>query len=205
MPRELPMFPLGTVLVPHMVLPLHIFEPRYRELIQDCLAGDREFGVVLIERGHEVGGGERRSSVGTVARIIQAEELEDGRWVCVSVGVRRLRVVEWLDDDPYPRAVVNELAELVPRGDVSELHGRASLLLRRVLALQTELDEPAAPVDTELHEDPSIATFQAAALSGLNAFDAQMLLDLDDIDERFAMVVEQLEATIETLRFRLGQ
>ena len=69
------MFPLGTVLLPFAHLPLHIFEPRYRALVKDCLAGDGEFGVVLIERGHEVGGGDVRFGVGTVARIVQTAEL----------------------------------------------------------------------------------------------------------------------------------
>ena len=89
---ELPMFPLGTVLLPHMLLPLHIFEPRYRALIHDVLDGDREFGVTLIERGHEVGGGDRRADVGTVAHVEEAEELDDGRWVVLAAGTRRIRV-----------------------------------------------------------------------------------------------------------------
>ena len=75
------MFPLGCVLFPSVVLPLHVFEPRYRTLVQTCLDDDREFGVVLIERGSEVGGDDVRTDVGTVARIVEAEQLPDGRWV----------------------------------------------------------------------------------------------------------------------------
>ena len=66
------MFPLGTVLFPTGVLPLRVFEPRYRHMLDDLLPGTREFGVVLIERGSEVGGGEVRSGVGTIARILEA-------------------------------------------------------------------------------------------------------------------------------------
>src|SRR5260370_38243553 len=69
--RRLPMFPLGTVLLPFAHLPLHIFEPRYRALVKDCTPGDGEFGVVLIERGHEVGGGDVRFEGGPVAHIVQ--------------------------------------------------------------------------------------------------------------------------------------
>ena len=66
------MFPLGTVLLPTGILPLHVFELRYRRMIEECLAADTpEFGVVMIERGREVGGGDQRSHVGTVARIVQ--------------------------------------------------------------------------------------------------------------------------------------
>lgn len=105
---KLAMFPLGSVLFPTMVLPLHVFEERYRALARDCLAGDREFGVVLIERGSEVGGGDVRTDVGTVARIVEAEEYPDGRFGLVAVGVRRIVVDEWLPDDPYPRADVHD-------------------------------------------------------------------------------------------------
>src|SRR3954453_12623991 len=101
---ELPMFPLGTVLFPSLFLPLHVFEPRYRELTRRCLEADREFGVALIERGSEVGGDDVRTAVGTVARILEATELDDGRWVLGTVGIRRIRVVRWLEDDPFPRA-----------------------------------------------------------------------------------------------------
>src|SRR3984885_12142090 len=79
--RGLPMFPLGTVLFPHAVIPLHVFEPRYRALMRHCLDADRRFGVVLIERGSEVGGGDQRASVGTQGVITRAAELPDGRWV----------------------------------------------------------------------------------------------------------------------------
>ena len=64
MAEPLPMFPLGTVLLPGAPLPLQVFEPRYRGLTHDCLAGVPEFGVVLIERGSEVGGGDVRTNVG---------------------------------------------------------------------------------------------------------------------------------------------
>src|SRR5688572_25865098 len=108
------MFPLGSVLVPGMVLPLHVFEARYRALVRDCVAGDGEFGVVLIERGSEVGGGDVRTDVGTVARIVQADEMPDGRFALGAVGVRRVRVQRWLDDDPYPRAELADWPDVTP-------------------------------------------------------------------------------------------
>ena len=112
MDEPLPMFPLGTVLFPHSVLPLHVFEPRYRTLTERCLADDSTFGVVLIERGSEVGGGEVRFDVGTATRILQAGRLDDGRYVLVTVGERRVRVRRWLPDDPYPLAEVETLTDL---------------------------------------------------------------------------------------------
>jgi len=111
------MFPLGNVLFPHAQLPLHVFEPRYRALAETCLAGDGEFGVVLIERGSEVGGGDTRFSIGTVARIVAAGRLPDGRYLLATEGTRRLRVREWLPDDPFPRAEVELLGEPGSSGD----------------------------------------------------------------------------------------
>src|ERR1700689_5011400 len=106
--RRLPMFPLGTVLFPHAVLPLHVFESRYRALMQHCLDADRRFGVVLIERGSEVGGGDQRARVGTQGVITRAAELSDGRWVLEVAGEVPVVIEEWLPDDPYPVALVSD-------------------------------------------------------------------------------------------------
>jgi Lon protease-like protein len=156
-----PMFPLGSVLFPYAVLPLHVFEPRYRALTERCLAGDREFGVVLIERGHEVGGGDARFDTGTVARIVQAGQLDDGRWMLVTVGVQRIRVVEWLPDDPHPLARVERLDDTAgaPGHSIEDVTTR----LRRVLALRSELGEPAPGLDVTLADDTVQASFEAAA------------------------------------------
>src|SRR4051795_8809471 len=112
-PTAMPMFPLGTVLFPHALLPLHVFEPRYRLMTQRVLKGDGEFGVVLIERGSEVGGGDTRFVVGTVARVVRAQELPDGGYALATVGIRRIRVTRWLPDDPYPLAEVTDVTEPV--------------------------------------------------------------------------------------------
>ena len=110
-PRPLPMFPLGTVLFPHGLLPLRVFEPRYRLMTDRVLRGDGEFGVVLIERGSEVGGGDTRFETGTVARVVRLERLADGGYLLATVGIRRIRVVQWLPDDPYPQADVIDVEE----------------------------------------------------------------------------------------------
>jgi uncharacterized protein len=78
----MPMFPLGSVLLPGGVLPLHVFEPRYRQMVIDCLQqdGTPEFGQALITHGREAGGGDERATIGTVAQLIQIEALVcDGR------------------------------------------------------------------------------------------------------------------------------
>ena len=82
------MFPLETVLFPSAVLPLRVFEPRYRKMFEDLLVGNPEFGVVLIERGSEVGGGEARSGIGTMARVLEARESGGGHWTVVAMGLQ---------------------------------------------------------------------------------------------------------------------
>ncbi len=101
-----PMFPLEVAMLPGEELPLRIFEPRYSALVQSCLAAeDPAFGVVLIAAGREVGGGDSRSDVGALAHITQYADLGGGRYQLKCAMVERFRVLEWLPDDPYPRAV----------------------------------------------------------------------------------------------------
>jgi len=200
----LPMFPLGSVLFPHAVLPLHVFEPRYRALVADCLAGDARFGVVLIERGHEVGGGDIRFALGTVAQIVQAGEMPDGRWALVTVGTERLAVHEWLPDDPYPRALVSVRAERAPSRDASAAIDATRTALVRMHALRAELGLPAHTGDVLVSDDVTRASFEAAILAGLGPLDAQVLLDLDDPVDRLERTAELLTSEIEVLRFRLS-
>ena len=192
MARSLPMFPLGTVLMPNMVLPLHIFEPRYRRMFHDLHDGEREFGVVQISRGSETGGGDVRHDVGTIARILQAEELDDGRWLSVTVGTRRIRVLEWYPDDPYPQARVEELADQVV--DDAVLATRDALLprVRRLLALRTELGDDTVPSTFDVARDDDVACWQLLVLTPLGGLDAQKLLEIDQWSERFAHFSEFL-------------
>ena len=193
----LPMFPLGTVLLPGAVLPLHVFEPRYRRLVQDCLAGVPEFGVVLIERGSEVGGGDVRHDIATVARLAQVAELPDGRYAIVTVGSRRVRIVHWLADDPYPRAEVeplgssiddlqHELLDVSPAADDRQTVVVARL--RRVLAMATEAGYEAADATTEISTHPELASFQVASLAPVGEHDRYVLLEAASAAERFAML-----------------
>ncbi len=199
------MFPLGTVLFPSLFLPLHVFEPRYRRLVRDCLDGDREFGVVLIERGSEVGGGDVRFGVGTVARILEAAELDDGRWVLGTVGTRRIRVHRWLQDAPYPRAEVDDWPDPPAGPALGHEHLRVVGMLRRVLALTAEVGEPAAPATTELSDDPVVAGYQAAALAPVGPADHQALLAAGSPEDRCRQLTELLVDAEEVLGIRLAE
>jgi Lon protease-like protein len=196
------MFPLQTVLFPGVAMPLHVFEPRYRALTRYCLDGDGRFGVVLIERGNEVGGGDARLSVGTCARIVEAAELPDGRWVLMVLGVERVGVRRWIPDDPYPQAEVDVLGERPAGPDAEEQRGVVEGLLRRALALKAELGEPAAPATVELDGDAAVAAYQAAALAPLGPLDCQRVLEQDGVDERLAALASLLTDEVSVLAQR---
>jgi uncharacterized protein len=200
---ELAMFPLGTVLFPSLFLPLHVFEQRYRVLARHCMEGGREFGVVLIERGSEVGGDDVRTSVGTVAQIVDAKELDDGRWVLGTVGTRRVRVHRWLTDDPYPRADVEDWDDDEVEGDLMPVYDAARAALRRVLALKAELAEPAVDATIELSDDPALGSYQASAVAPLGPVDHQQLLMAPDPNARLAQLTVLLVEEEEFLRARL--
>jgi Lon protease-like protein len=201
--RELPMFPLGSVLFPYGVLPLHVFEPRYRVMTRRCLAGDHEFGVVLIERGSEVGGGESRFGFGTLARIAHAHELPDGRFALTAVGLRRIRVERWLDDDPYPRALVEVVGDEPLPPDAAALRDTVVAALDELLALWRRLD-PRVPVPPRFADDPRRAVDEAAAVAPLGPLDAQRVLEEPAFAPRCARLVELLADQAALVRARLG-
>ncbi|QYG92896.1 ATP-dependent protease [Iamia sp. SCSIO 61187] len=202
----LPMFPLGSVLVPSMVLPLHVFEERYRRLVRDCLDGTPEFGVVLISRGSEVGGGDVRTEVGTVARMVEAAEMPDGRYALHCVGTRRIRVRRWLDEVPYPRAEVEDWADDDDGTAAERMEGRDRALaeLRRALALQAEMGEPAPPATVEVDVDPTAASHQIAALAPIGPLDRQRLLEVPGTVARLREARRVLVDAAELLEARLA-
>lgn len=200
----LPMFPLGTVLLPGSVLPLHVFEPRYRALVHDCLSGNAEFGVTLIERGSEVGGGDTRFDVGCVARIVEAAEMADGRWALVTLGVRRVRVTAWLEDDPYPRADVDEWPDPPVDETVQPARTAVETLLRRVLALAAELGDAVAPAAAEVADDHALASFQLSARAPVGPLDRLGLLAAPSVPERLELLRQALVEAEAVLASRLA-
>jgi hypothetical protein len=196
------MFPLQTVLFPGVAMPLHVFEPRYRALTRHCLDGDRRFGVVLIERGSEVGGGDVRVSVGTCAHVVEAAELDDGRWLLMVVGAERIAVHRWLSDNPYPRAEVGVLVDAPAGPNAPDQRDTVVRILRRALALKAELGEAAAPATVELDPDPAVAAYQAAALAPLGALDRQRLLEQEGPDRRLALLASALAEEAAVLAHR---
>ena len=138
----MPMFPLGSVLLPGGILPLHVFEPRYRDMIRDCLRadGEPEFGQALISHGWETGGGDDRTTVGTVAQMLQVDAIDENRYALIAVGTRRIKINAWLPDDPYPIADVDDWPDVEPDAPglaVSVAASHARVNAARALATAT--------------------------------------------------------------------
>jgi len=197
------MFPLGSVLTRGQLLPLHIFEPRYRRLVGDCLEGDGTFGVVLIERGSEVGGGDVRSDLGTLATIVDARALPDGRWAVVAVGGERFRVLHWGDDDPYPCAEVQPWPDAAASATLPEAVARAAERLRALLAMAAEMGVDDLRLDLELEDEPERAADQLVAASPVGPLDRQRLLACDGPDGRMALLAGMLDDAAEILRAQM--
>lgn len=189
----LPMFPLGTVLLPGTPLSLQIFEPRYQRLLSDVLARDATFGVVLIARGHEVGGGDIRHDIGTTAQIAQHVELGGGRHGIVALGGDRFRVREWLPDDPYPRAIIDRWPDVdaatsddatVETMDLISQYWSRIEELRHLFSSAQARGYQGLPVSFEAPDDPVAGSYFLAGLLPIGPFDRQQLLESPSTTDR---------------------
>lgn len=201
--RLLPMFPLGLTLLPGMALPLRLFEPRYLQMYADVIDDEREFGVVLIERGIESRDDNPTYEVGCTAYIVGSGIHEDGTLALVAIGRNRLRVVEWQESDPYPLAEVEDLEdEPLTDSGMKSLESAANRL-PRLLEVAAELDPELGTEPPDLSEDPIQAVYQLAQLAGLQAFDLQKVLEAETTDGRAALVDELMSETMEMIELQL--
>ena len=195
---SLPIFPLGTVLMPGARLPLQIFEPRYVALLHDLLEGQQErspvFGVVAIREGYEVGedGAKALHPVGCAALLTQAAALEDDRFLIVSVGTDRfhLDTIDAGASTPYATGVVTWLDE--PDGDGNAVLGLAARL-REELA-----DFAAATGDTAaLPDDDRALSYAVPLLVSLDVADRQSLLESADTESRLRLGLRLVRRELE--------
>ena len=195
----MPMFPLGSVLFPYMPLQLRVFEERYLVMLARVLdSSPAEFGIVLIERGQEVGGGERRFSIGTVARITQLEAPESYLGLVVQ-GERRIEVTEWMPENPHPLATVRELPDLEWDDSLLPRREQAERLVRRTLSLASEFADQEWSPDVALSHDPTAAAWQLAAIAPVGPIDQITLLRSDSMAALLGNILELTEAAAESL------
>ncbi|MGH3650425.1 MAG: LON peptidase substrate-binding domain-containing protein [Acidimicrobiia bacterium] len=202
--RLLPMFPLGLTLLPGMALPLRLFEPRYLQMYADIIDHDREFGVVLIERGIESRDDNPTFDVGCTAYIVGSGIHEDATLALVAIGRKRLRVVDWRPSDPYPLAMVEELDDEPLSDEGMRWLESAADRLPGLLAVASELNPELEPAPPELSEDPVQVVYQLAQLAGLQALDLQRVLETETTDARAALVDRLMAETVELIEMQLG-
>jgi len=193
---SVPLFPLGSVLFPGMLLPLHIFEPRYRLLVRRSIEREEPFGIVLIKSGQEVGGPAEPHRVGTTARIMGSTPLPGGRSFIIARGERRFEI-ESIDAErePYLVASVRYLAE-DDGVEASELADRAADLFGQYLTgiVSTSNDARTEVPLGEIREGtPAEVSYRIAGGLGIDAAERQRLLEAERTEPRLESIVALLE------------
>jgi uncharacterized protein len=188
MSETLPLFPLGTVLYPGLVLPLNIFEERYRQLVRDLLDGPepQRFGVIAIRKGRETGvdGISALHQIGCIATLREVDEQDDGRFHLVTVGTQRFRLASLDDSRPYLQGEVDLLAEEV--GDEAAA-GLAAQAVQRGFRGYVEALASRESVEVtvpELPDEPLLLSYLVAASMILDLSVRQDLLAEPDAERR---------------------
>ena len=194
---DLPLFPLHVVLFPDMPLPLHIFEPRYRELVMRCREENTPFGVVLIQEGDEEGDPATPHLVGTTARITQFEEMPDGRMNILVFGEKRFRVTQASHDKPYLSAKVEPLDEEDDEPDQVQpaAEAVADLFKKYLRALFAMTGRSLSAL--QLPQEPAYLSYAVASVLQVPLADKQSLLEIAGTTQRLEHEVEILRAELE--------
>jgi len=194
---DMPLFPLGSLLVPNMELPLRIFEARYREMIGKCLTGDRRFGVVLIREGLEVGETASPYEVGTVAEIVQAARSEDGQIFIVTEGRERFRIVERFYDREYLHGTVEFLDESLGLSEnASPLADEGRDLALQYIGILLRLGDEEDGVEITLPADPLELSYKIVHLLQVPDIERQQLLEAGSAEERLRLEVQILRREV---------
>lgn len=207
----LPMFPLEVAMLPGEELPLRIFEPRYAALVQTCMAADDPvFGVVLIEAGREVGGGDARSDVGALARITECADMGSGRYRLKCVMGERFRVMEWQPDNPYPQAAVqlwpDEPGAAVDVAAIRDIEDRMVALFERIAAVRgVEVNARDIVRDADESGDAAMWLYALATRLPLGQADRYAVLAAPTAAERVVALSEAVDTVIAMVEFQLSE
>lgn len=179
--REIPLFPLNTVLFPGMTLSLHIFEERYKLMIGRCIQDAQPFGVVLIRSGQEVGPGAAIYDVGTTAHITQVKRLPDGRMNIDTLGYRRFKIHEVRHDQPY---LVGLIEDFPLQGADNPIAKKTASHLSPMLKSYLDVFATLGNVDLEMEtlpDDPVTLAFLTAIILRTPMKDKQELLNMPEL------------------------
>ncbi|MBV9100894.1 MAG: LON peptidase substrate-binding domain-containing protein [Candidatus Dormibacteraeota bacterium] len=190
---QLPLFPLSTVLFPHMPLALHVFEERYRAMMRDCREQGTTFGVLAIREGLEVGGGAVPYRVGTLAQLRDVEELPDGRYNLLVVGASRFRVETFSQERPYLTGEVRYLEDdaLIP-DDAALLAPRVRSVFQAYVAAMARFNSDAPASEISLPDEPELLAYLVAGALEIETARKQALLEHDSTSERLRGCLQEL-------------
>jgi uncharacterized protein len=209
---ELAMFPLEVALLPDQDLPLRIFEPRYVALVQHCVDSGDPFGVVLISRGREVGGDDSRCDVGVLSRITECVDQGANRYALSCRTGERIRVCQWLPDDPYPRATVqvwpDEPGDAVTSAQLRDVEDKVIGLFERIAEARgvvlPDRDVLLGYGETDA-DDAGQRLFTLASRIPLGAADRYSVLSAPSAADRLAAFSEAVVAVAEMVEFQLSE
>ena len=203
---ELPLFPLNTVLFPGQMLPLHIFEDRYRLMIRRCLAEDLPFGVVLIKRGTEVGAEAEPHEVGTIARILKSSHQSDGTIDIITVGQERFCIDRLIHDQPYLRGEVKTLPmrESAAPDALVNLADRVRDSVSRYIKLIAEAAGLQIQVDA-MPDAPQQLGYLAGVAMQIDNREKQEILANSSLPEVLAREIQLLNRENALLRWMIAQ
>ncbi|MEO3758756.1 LON peptidase substrate-binding domain-containing protein [Mycobacterium sp. B14F4] len=205
-----PMFPLQVAMLPGEELPLRIFEPRYAAMVSDCLTlDDPAFGVVLIEAGREVGGGDMRSDVGALARIAECADFGDGRYRLRCVMGERIRVLEWQPDNPYPRAAIESWPDqpgaAVDIDAIRDVEDRVVALFERIAAARgAEVNARDIVAGADASGDVGKWLYALTSRLPMGQADRYAVLAAPSAAERLAALRDAVETVTAMVEFQLS-
>jgi len=196
----IPLFPLATVVFfPNTLLPLHVFEPRYRQMIKDIIDGERIIGMVLLkpewEKSYE-GNPEIYSVVG-MGRIVNSEPLDDGRFNIVLYGLKRVKIIDIVKDIPYRLARVEILEDVHGTNENIYRERIVELILKWNGIIGKEHESHLINIDTRLPLENLIDAIASTSVS--NVFEKQELLEEINVQKRAENILTHLETKVEVI------
>jgi Lon protease-like protein len=201
---EIPLFPLpNLVLFPHVLVPLHIFEERYRLMINNCIEQDEVFGLILLRSGAETESEDTIHRVGVTARVVQAERLENGRMNILVEGESRFRIRRFMGQEPFWKGTVDLFDDIDSPHSVESLYDQVAELYRKVEELGAKLSSSEEP-DAALPESAVDLSYMVSYILEIESEEKQKLLEMTSTADRLRALIAHLSDAIAKLEQQIA-
>ncbi len=201
---DIPLFPLpNLVLFPHVLVPLHIFEERYKLMITTCVERDEVFGLVLLRSGADTESEDTIHRVGVTARIVQAERLENGRMNILTEGESRFRIRRLTQQEPYWKGSVDLFEDDESHHSLESLYDQVSQLYRKVAELGAKVSSSEEP-EAVFPDSPTDLSYMVSYVLDLDSEAKQKLLEMTSTAERLRALIPHLNETIGKLEQQIA-